>query len=220
MQSWLKKQLTNIVFLVLIVAAALTIYLLSRAEPSFPATAEQTDTPAPSPTATASATASPRGVPEAVFKTHLQSSELYTAKAAGTNSREWKLTVGDSRKVAARLLYAADGGFVSSLEISFDLPHVYTDKGDTSIERYLYESNQKQPDDVPDAVRALLGDVLPACDAQDRLDIVTARYWAEQALLLDKSGDDFKDSQGDCRFIALRTERNDSDVLVCTLFFE
>ncbi len=218
MQSWLKKQLTNIVFLVLIVAAALTIYLLSRTSPPAASATVRSDTPAPAPTA--SATAAPRGVPEAVFKTHLQSSELYQAEASPENNRAWTLAIGGSPEVGTQLLYAVDGGCVSSLEISFRLPRVYEDEGDTGIDRFLYEASQMQSDAVPDAVRVLLGDLLPASDAEDRLNVVTARYWAEQALLLEKQGDDFKDTQSGCRFIALRTERNDSDVLVCTLFFE
>jgi hypothetical protein len=218
MKAWIGKQLTNIVFLVLIVAAALTIYLLSRSNPIGDAPSGQTAAPSASPTA--SEEIFRRGVPEAVFRTHLQTSALYAADMAGADDREWTLLYGDSPTVTSHALYAVSDGCVSALEVSFDLPEVYEDEGDTAIDRYLYESSKQNPDAAAEAVRSLLGDLLPACDAEDRLSPITARNWAEQAVLLEKPGDDFKDTQDGCRFTALRTERSGTETLVCSLFFE
>lgn len=99
MKQALRRELTNIVFLILIVASAVVIYLLSRAEDGDRATPISPETTSvqgaqteslqtgpdetPAPTSAAEATASVRGVPEAVFQTHLATSELYSAKQSG-----------------------------------------------------------------------------------------------------------------------------------------
>lgn len=217
MKPWLKKQLTNIVFLVLIIAAALTIYLLSRKVPPYDASAAQEEAPTAAPTPTRAVVS--RGVPEAVFCTHLQTSPLYNAEESDQDGA-WTLTTVDSPETAAQILYSVQNGCVSSLEVSIGLPKIYKDKGSTSIDQYLYESSRKQSGAIPDALKNMLADLLPACDAEDRLSVTVARYWAEQALLLAKSGDDFKDSQSGCEFVALRTEKDGKDVLICTAFFE
>ena len=103
MKQILQRQLTNIVFLVLIVAAALTIYVLSRSEKStslaVTPSAAQTATPA----ATQQQKSATRGVPESVFATYLATNEVFSADKSRRDSREYALTYGDSPQIKATL---------------------------------------------------------------------------------------------------------------------
>ena len=223
MKQFFSKQLTNIVFLVLIVAAALTIYLLSRAEsePGAAIFGTVTATPAPSPSPLASETPKPRGIPESVWKTHLESSSRFTANGSQIDPHAWTLHVGKSNEVRARLFYSVENGCVSTLELSFKLPKAYKKSDSKSgIEKYRYEASVQQREDLKSAARMLLGDLFPTCDGEDRLQATTTRYWAEQALLLEKAGEDFEDTVEDCRFLAYITEQEKENRLVCCLFFE
>ena len=224
MKRFLNRQLTNIIFLVLIVGAALTIYLLSRGEivssstpPSateVAALASSIETPVPD--ADDSSQSSPRGVPASVFRTHLETTELFSAEESKNDDKVWTLAY---RSITAQLRFTVNDGSVSSLEITFDIPQVYDGKATTEIEKYLKEHTAEQTGDMPDALRVLLSDLLPVCDMKNRLSATTARYWAEQALLLKKDGTDYEDIQSGCRFIAYRTARDGGDLLVCTMTF-
>ena len=120
MKQALRRELTNIVFLILIVASAVVIYLLSRAENGESATTAvpeaaatqgvQTETlqteldETPAPTSAAEATASARGVPEAVFQTHLATSGVYFAKQRG-NEKQYEITYGEKETITADMTY-------------------------------------------------------------------------------------------------------------------
>ncbi len=227
MKRFFGRQWTNIIFLVLIVGAALTIYLLSRggivasssaSEPET-ATAQALSAETPAPGAEAPSLSSPRGVPVSVFLTHLETSELLTAEQSKKDTETWAIASKSAPAVTALMRYTVNDGCVSSLEITFDIPQAYEGKAGNEIEKYLKEHSDAQTGETPDAVRAMLGDLLPACDAQNRLSATTARYWAEQALLLEKNGADFEDTQSGCRFVAYRTSREGKDLLVCTMIF-
>lgn len=220
MKQFFSKQLTNIVFLVLIVAAALAIYLLSRAET---ASASATvgaglESPSPSPVATDEPT--PRGIPEAVWTTHLLTSEFYLAEETRADARTLTLTSGEKSKTSALLLYTVLDGCVNSLEFTFIVPSSYDSDSKSLIEQRLHAESKKQLSSMQDSVRTILADLLPVSDAENRLEAATARYWAEQALLLKKAGDDFEDTVEGCRFLAYRVARNEKELLVCCLFFE
>ena len=223
MKQALRGQLTNILFLVLIVAAALTIYFLSRAEDGETAVSTQTVTPAVS-----AATATPsdaqqkksasRGVPESVFTTYLATTEAFTADKSRHGSRDYTLTYGESPEVSATLRYEVLEGNVSSVEIDVPLPGEYKKKGSTSIEQYLYENAGKQTQAISDALSVILSDLLPASDAEDELQLSSVRYWAEQAMLLKKAGDDFEDTLGGYHFLAYRSEEDTQQTLICVLY--
>lgn len=223
MKRFLNRQLTNIIFLVLIVGAALTIYLLSRggivsssAAPETNATTQPADAATPTPVAKADSRSSSRGVPASVFQTHLETTELFSAEESKKDDKVWTLAY---RSVTAQMRYTVNDGCVSSLEVTFTIPQVYDGKATTEIEKYLKEHSAEQTGDTPEALRVMLSDLLPVCDMENRLSITTARYWAEQALLLKKDGADYEDTQSGCRFIAYRTARDGSDLLVCTMTF-
>lgn len=221
MKQLLRRQITNIVFLVLIVAAALTIYLLSRTQ-ALHSTPIYAETPAPSPSPSASATLekAPRGVPKSVFETHLKSSNLYTVEPKKGVNYAYTITYGNSPKVTAQLQYALLDGCISSIEISFLQAKEFKPEKDSTIETYLSEQAVEQNKAIPDAVRAILADVLPSCDAEDLLQAAAVRYWAEQAILLDKVGKDFEDTMADCRFLAYLSENEDGKIITCSMFFE
>ncbi|NCB29478.1 MAG: hypothetical protein EOM63_06925, partial [Clostridia bacterium] len=133
MKQTLRNQLTNIVFLVLIVSAALAIYLLSRADGE---TAAQAATPGAAERAVESATPAPssetdtkkssvRGVPESVFTTYLATSEVFSAEKSRHHAREYALTYGDSPKTKATLIYEVIDGNLSSVEIDFPVLEEY-----------------------------------------------------------------------------------------------
>lgn len=218
MKQLLRRQLTNIVFLVLIVAAALTIYLLSRAQPATAAA----QTPAPSASSTPSPTASARqaalGVPESVWQTHLGSSELYTARASNADLRKMALTYAPAKTISAELFYTVSGGCISSIELTFPL---LTDRDNqNNIDQYISDMTKEGGDTQTNAVSEMLSDLYPACDAQSRLNVPIIHYWAEQAMLLKKIGDDFEDSSEGFRFLAYRIERDGKEYLVCTLMLD
>ncbi|NLI52997.1 MAG: hypothetical protein GX417_01585 [Clostridiales bacterium] len=228
MKHFLRRQLTNIVFLVLIVAAALTIYLLSRSEPAVSLEATPTvelaampsSTPVPSPTARAMQ--SGKGVPESVWQTHLATSRLFSAKASRRDKRSLTLTYGASHDISAQLLYTVDNGCVSSFELSFAAPPQATPASKKSnksaIEQYLEENSKTEADKLQEAVLDMLSDLLPACDAESNITLTMARYWANQALSLEKNGDDFEDSQDGYRFLAYRATQSGEALLICSLY--
>lgn len=226
MKQALRREFTNIVFLVLIVAAAVVIYLLSRAETA--ATVEQpAETAAIVATdeeqAQASTTAAgekntPRGVPEAVFLTHLATSEAFSADEDRHNKRTFAIAFGSAPPVEATLRYELQDGCISSIELTFGLPVVPKDKGKTKIDAYLYESAQTLVRIHGDAVLAILGDALPATDAKDELQISSVRFWVEQALLLKKTGDKFEDTQGGYHFLAYRNQGEVVQELICVFY--
>ncbi|MEN6635178.1 MAG: hypothetical protein ABFC56_04965 [Clostridiaceae bacterium] len=219
MKQILQRQLTNIVFLVLIVAAALTIYLLSRAEKGVNA---QAATPSAAQTATPAATPQKkdqtRGVPESVFTTYLATNEVFSAEKNRHDSRNYALAYGDSPQIKAALQYELLDGSLSSIEIVFPLAVQQKSKHPTDIEAYLEKAAVEQERALPDALLAILSDLLPACDAKDELQRSSVRYWSEQAMQLKKVGDDFEDSLGGYRFLAYRSQGETQQELVCILY--
>lgn len=247
MKQFFSKQLTNIVFLVLIVAAALAIYLLSRAESAPQAVADAVATPAASsPSPSASASPKSRGIPEAVLKSHLQTSEQYYARSSAAGPHIWILTRGKSPEIRSTLLYELENDGVSSLELSFELPKATVEKvtpsptpkakgekakstpkpnakqqqAKNTLEQHLKDGAKEKAEAQENAIRVLLSDLFPVCDGQERLSASTVRYWAEQALALKKSGDKFEETVEDCRFQAYVTEQDDETRLVCCLYFK
>jgi len=247
--QFLKKQLLNIVFLVLIVGGALTVYFLAREEhadnklnTSSPAAADATsraevtasvnedsvpddasatggDTAAASP----SPSAEPKrvvGVPEDVFTTHLATSDLFDPKRSATDANSWTLTYGEQPPVETTLQYTVDDGAVSSLELSFLLPPTYDAKSKSTIEQYLAKSVGKVAAAREEAVRALLPDLLPACDQNDALTRASVRIWAEKMAQISSDKDDVQDKADGCTFYAYQIQREDRNVLVCLFVLE
>ena len=233
MKQTLRRELTNIVFTVLIVASAVVIYLLSRAENGGHATADspeatvfqstQTESMAvepdetPKPASAAEAKASTRGVPEAVFQTHLATSDSFSAEQKG-RKRQYAITYGESDEIAAMLKYQLENGCIASLELTFELPYQPDSKSKSDIDARLRELAEEKTRALSNAVGVILGDLLPAADAKDELQDSFVRYWAEQMMLLKKSGDDFRDTQGGYRFLAFRREGEVFSELVCVLY--
>ena len=262
-KQFLKKQLLNIVFLVLIVGGALAVYFLARAEQpkgqvntstaraasatpkpeaamQNPAAQSETsaagenavsgDASAVSAAATPgeeAATPSPApeqkrvvGVPEDVFTTHLQTSDLFEAKRSSTDPCSWTLTYGEQPPMEVGLQYTVDDGAVSSLELSFLLPPTYDAKSKSTIEQYLAKSVGKITAAREEAVRTLLPDLLPACDRNDALTRASVRIWAEKMAQISSSKDDVQDKADGCTFYAYQIQREESDVLVCLFVLE
>ncbi len=222
MKQTLRGQLTNILFLVLIVAAALTIYFLSRAEDGGATTPTQTVAPITTPEATPADAqqkkSASRGVPESVFTTYLATTDAFTADENRHSKRSYTLTYGKSPQVTANMQYEVLEGNISSVQVELPLPGQYKKKGKTSIEKYLYENSITQEQAISDALLAILSDLLPASDARDELQSSSVRYWVEQAMLLKKAGDDFEDTLGGYHFLAYRSEEDSQQTLVCTLY--
>ena len=233
MKQTLRRELTNIVFIVLIVASAVVIYLLSRAENGGQATtaapeataAQSTQTEAaqteatepPESSSEADAKASTRGVPEAVFQTHLATSDLFSAKQNG-HKKEYEITYGDKETTTASMTYQLENGCIASLEFTFALPYTPDSKSKSEIDARLREIAEEKTHVLSDAIGELLGDLLPAADAKDELQDSFVRYWTEQVMLLKKTGDDFKDTQGGYRFLAYRRDGDVFPELVCVLY--
>lgn len=160
------------------------------------------------------------GVPEDVFTTHLQTSDLFDAKRSSTDSCSWTLTYGEQPPMEVGLQYTVDDGAVSSLELSFLLPPTYDTKSKSTIEQYLAKSVGKITAAREEAVRALLPDLLPACDQNDALTRASVRIWAEKMAQISSSKDDVQDKADGCTFYAYQIQREESDVLVCLFVLE
>jgi len=234
MKQTLRRELTNIVFLVLIVAAAVVIYLLSRAE-----IAVQTPDASPTPPTetssmqsgedseeTASAKSAEeeksksttRGVPESVFETHVLSSDLYTADQSGRNKHTYTLTWSGESEMEATLAYELRDGCISSLELTFPLPEVFKGKPKNDVEKFISEASENLASANAEAIPALLIDLLPASDALGELQQTSIRFWTDEALLLKKTGDKFEDTLDGYHFVAYRKMGERMQELVCILF--
>lgn len=234
MKETLRRELTNIVFLVLIVAAAVAIYLLSRAETKTlspdatqtPAVnsapvqsgeevatedgAEPSGSPEPKPTT--------HGVPESVFRTHLLSSELYSAEQKRGQKTAYTITVEGEPPIEAALIYELLDGCVSSLELTFQLLDTNQRKSDLDIDAYIQEYSENLSAANAEAIPALLSDLLLASDADGELQQASIRLWTDEALLLKKPGAKFEDTQNGYHFVAYRRQAELYQELVCVLF--
>lgn len=234
MKQTLRRELTNIVFLILIVAAAVVIYLLSRAEikalspdssptPAAEAASGQNSEiahatePKESPKETEDMPTT-RGVPESVFQTHLLSSDLYSADQKGGKKSSYTITWEGETPVEAALAYELQNGCISSLEITFQLPDVFKGKPKDDIERFLLESSEKHTSANAEAIPALLTDLLSASDAKGELQQTSIRFWTDQAQLLKKPGDKYEDTLDGYHFIAYRRQGDTLQELVCLLY--
>ena len=220
MKETFKRELTNILFLVLIVAAAVIIYLLSRGPTAGTQIAAQAAiaTPAPAaPSDTPQPTEKPLGVPESVFLTHLASSDVYSSERAAQGPRSYVVAYNESTLISAKLQYELKDGCISSVELTFLLPEKYKTKGSTPSQRILYDTAKQLERTLPEGLPAVLCDVMPACCEGDTLQASNVRYWAEQALMLKKTGDKFEDKVEDYRFLAYRSKDKSTQELVCVL---
>ena len=225
MKRFLSKELLNIVFLVLIVAGALTIYFLSRSDPSQSlangsATPAPAITPSASPGESQSAAPRPQGVPEVVFATHLSSSELFLATADANDPRLWTLSYGDQPEVTCTLQFTVDGGSISSFELSVPMPPEYDEKSDSTIEQYLAGARDRIVEARADTVRTILCDLIPASDLNGVLSAANVRLWVEKALQVDSKNDDYNQKAEGCSFLAYQSLQEGQDVLVCLFFLE
>jgi len=234
MKQTLRRELTNIVFLVLIVAAAVVIYLLSRAEiaalsPDATPTPAVENSSAQSGEDTEETTSSKsaedeenkpttRGVPESVFETHVLSSDLYTADQSGRNKQTYTLTWNGESEMEATLIYELRDGCISSLELTFSLPEVFKGKPKNDVEKFLAEASENLASANAEAIPALLEDLLPASDALGELQQTSIRLWTDETLLLKKTGDKFEDTLDGYHFVAYRRQGESMQELVCILF--
>jgi len=220
MQRLFSKQFVNIVFLILVVAAALTIYLLSRAQDT--AAASQSASPAAAAPSPAAASAEPvfSGVPESVFVAHLETSDLYSAEQSASEARVWTLTVDGAPPTEAGLAYTVERGAVSSFVLNVPFPAEGSKKSGSAIERYLAANAEEAAAAFREAVRTLLTDLMPACDADDNLSIAGMRIWAEEATQIEKDDDNFDDRENAFSFLAYKTQRTDGDYLICEFYIE
>lgn len=214
MKRFLAKQFLNIVFIVLIVAAALTIYFLSRSETNASSSAasptQAVATPEPEPVFS--------GIPESVFVTHLESAESFRAERSKDDDRSWIITLGESPEVTATLIYTVDDGAVSSVELGVLLPASQEQSSASSIESALSVNEKEARAARNDAIRILVCDLIPACDSEDALSAAQVRLWAENATQIQYMDDDYDDKSDGCQFMAYLTKKNEQDILVCVFF--
>lgn len=220
MRSFLKKEFRNIVFIVLVVAAALAIYFLSRTiksaeaaaatpEPTYAETAPEDESSAKS--------ASFSGMPEEALLTHLITAEAFSAEPAKDGDRTWILAVGESPKTNARFSYSVERGAIDGFTLTLSLPVSTSAKSKSGIDKALAAAEGERQAVWSQAVITLLSDLLPACDADDAITEAIALRWAEKASALGKAGDVYTDEAGGAAFSAYITKEDGSLVLVCTL---
>ena len=220
MRSFLQKEFRNIVFIVLVVAAALTIYLLSRTEKSSEDAAAQASPSASAALESAAPTATEpvfSGVPEEVLLTHLLTVESFSAEPAKDGDRAWILSIGESPAVEARFAYTVERGAVAGFELTMALPVQTSAKSKSEIDQYLSANSDEMAAARTDALRTFLTDLVASCDADDAISETTVRLWAQKAAVLDKAGDSYSDSAGGGSFVAFVEQESDGLTLVCSL---
>lgn len=224
MKQTLRRELTNILFVVLIVAAAIVIFLLSRGERAHVATSASTAIPAaasletPDPEKTTTPKPATRGVPESVFLSHLETCNLFTTKPIPGQQMAYNLFFSESSRIYATLRYELEQGLISTVEIKFTLPAVKKANEIAWLERTLVNTKQALDLLQTDIMQEILGDLLPASVATEELQQASVRYWVDQALLLKKDGDDFEDTQNGLRFLSYRNQGETAPVMICVLF--
>ena len=222
MKQTLRREMTNILFVVLIVAAAVVIYLLSRAERgvanSTVAAAQQSAVSASTPVPENTPKPATRGVPEAVFLSHLETDQLFTAEAIPGQSNSYQLFFNESERIYATLRYELEQGLLSCVEIKFPLATEKKSSEITWLEKEIINTKQALVLLQTDVMQNILGDLFPVSVAKDELQQASVRYWVDQALLLKKDGDDFEDTQDGLRFLAYRNQGDTSHEMICVLF--
>ena len=213
MKRFLAKQFLNIVFIVLIVGAALVIYFLSRTEKQAEVSASSSAAAAvtPEPEAVFS------GVPEEVLLTHLITAEAFSAEPAEDGDRVWMLTVGDSPSVSARFSYEVELGAVSNFTLTLPLPVEASSKSKSSIDKALAASQEERQAVWSQAVITMLTDLIPTCDADDAVAETTVLLWAVKTSSLSDAGDSYNNEAGGGVYLAYITSTGDGLSLVCKL---
>jgi len=223
MKQTLRRELTNILFVVLIVAAAVVIYLLSRGErgaavQSSEAAAQQSAAAAATPVPETTPKPATQGVPEAVFLSHLETDKRFNAEAIPGQSNSYQLFFNESERIYATLRYELEQGLISSVEVKFPLAAEKKSGEIAWLEKQLINTKQALVLLQTDILQSILGDLLPASVAKDDLQQASVRYWVDQSLLLKKDGDDFEDTQDGLRFLAYRNQGDTSHEMICVLF--
>ena len=224
MKQTLRKELVNILFLILIVAAAVIIYLLSRGEANSTQTASRIKDSSENMQKAKKVTPEPiekqAGVPEAVFETFLASSDVISAEARNRTENLYVITYDDASQLQGTLLYELREGCISSVEISFPLPVKFK----TSQFRYpkalIYSANKALERALPKGLPEVLCEVFPAACEDDELQQSSVRFWAEKALVLKSVGAKFEDKESGYRFLAYRSQEGSAQKLVCVLFLD
>ncbi len=225
MKNLVSKQFLNVIFIILVVGAALLIYFLSRTQTQ---SANEVTKTASSPQITAgsgdifdaSASFYQGGVPESVWLTHLQTGDDFTAEPVSDDDHIWLISCETNPVVTAQLIYTVDGGRVSSVELALALPEAVASDSNSAIEQYLASSDEAAQNAQNDAVRILLSDLLPACDAADAVSMATVSLWVEKVAQIKDEGDDYSAKENGVAFIAYRTQRQSVPLLICSFFMD
>lgn len=224
MKQTLQKEWKNILFLVLIVAAAIVIYLLSRgesasAQPAQP-TAQNTtakDTAQETPVATEPIRQQP-GVTEGVFKTYLSMSDVIDSEPLDLPNNTYIVSYRKAITVRARLKYELTDGCISSVELAFPLPKEMKQRSNRYPEALIYDANAALKRALPKGVPDVLCDVISAACSERIIYKKTIRAWAKTALSLEGTEDKVEEQESGCRFVAYRTMENNVEQLVCAFY--
>ncbi len=205
-------------FIVLVVAAALTIYLLSpvrrQNRRTLPLLAENSAAAEETPRLNERARFLRRAGGE-VLLTHLLTAEAFSAEPAKDGDRAWILSVGESPTVEARFSDTVERGAVAGFELAFVLP-ASASKNRTATSTSNINANSRDRRRMSGAIQTLLTDLIPASDADDAIPETTVRLWAEKAPR--SSGGRFVHRQaGGGSFGAYVTQTFDGLTIVCTL---
>lgn len=217
MKRLTQSQLQNLIFLgvVMLVAAAVVVYLLLKGEPTT-ALENEADTGV-------SETAEPakerfEAAPSAVLWTRLKGdARLLMTKLS---EAEYEITVADGMEgMSATLHLGESNGRVVSMLWSFSLPQPPAGEPKNDIEKRLAAHYEALLLEVNDQINTILSATLDACDLNDMLLAPTKRAWRDGALGTLAGGKDYKNTVGSCAFSAYVSDVSGSDVLVCALLF-
>lgn len=214
MKRLTSQQIQNILFTLVVVLAALVVYLLTGWNK--PSSAQAVEPP-PTPTATPRSAAQFESVPEGVFSMLMTSDEKFLAKVDKQDSHTIRMQCGSAGAGNATLTFTADeDGKVSSFMITFQMPDAPPTKTKTPEEKTQLQAYEKFVSAQNVAVQTILLAAVDACDLNGLILSPVSLKWYAGALSARDSGKNYKDTYRGCIFEAYQVKIGAKDSFVCT----
>lgn len=214
MKRLTSQQIQNILFTLVVVLAALVVYLLTGWNK--PGNAQAAE-PSPTPTATPRSAARFESVPEGVFSMLMTSDENFLAKVDKKDPYSIRMQCGNAGAGNATLTYTVDeDGLVSSFMLTFQMPETPPSKTKTPEEKSQMQAYEKFISAQNVAVQTILLAAVDACDLNGLILSPVSLKWYAGALSARDSNKNYKDTYRGCSFEAYQVKIGAKDSFVCT----
>lgn len=218
MKRFTSQQIQNILFTLVVVLAALVVYLLTGWNK--PSNAQEVDA-APTPTATPLSKAKFESVPEGVFSMLMTSDADFLAKVDKKDPHSIRMQCGNAGAGNATLTYTVDeDGMISSFMITFQMPDAPPSKTKTPEEKSLQQAYEAFVSAQNEAVQTILFAAVDACDLNGAILSPVSLKWYAGVLSARDSGKNYKDTYRGCSFEAYPVKIGAKNSFVCTFLIE